>query len=114
MVSSRRLLHRSRDRQLESYLDITVDSVVADLTPDLSSVLDELLVDSADEIADGVIRFRITDADQNLDTRRFRSSTAASKAAPPGQPGQLHTQASIPGIRNTQRATTAGLWSSCR
>ncbi len=67
-------------------MDITVDPAAADLTPNLASVLDELLIDSANEIADGVVRFRITDSDQDLDMGTVQVFNCSLEACSAGQP----------------------------
>jgi len=75
----------------ESYgtsVDITIDSAYAVLTPQLSHVEESIVIDSADPIDPGVVRFRMTDADQNLDMATVRAYNCSLESCIPGQPGQ--------------------------
>jgi hypothetical protein len=71
-----------------TYVDITIDSAYADVTPQLSHVDESIVIDSADPVELGVVRFRVADADQNLDMTTVRAYNCDLESCTPGQPGQ--------------------------
>jgi hypothetical protein len=69
-------------------VSFTLDSAYSDLTPGLTYVVESVVIDSADPIDLGVVRFRITDADQNLDMTTVRAYNCSLESCIPGQPGE--------------------------
>jgi len=68
-------------------IPIVVDSTITDYEPHLSHVDDQVLIDSPDAVTDGVVRFRLTDADQDLDMSTIEVFNCSLEFCSPGQPG---------------------------